>query len=150
MKEAVTWQIKRFSELSLDQLYQIMALRNEVFVVEQNCPYQDLDNKDQVAFHVCGYLKDKLVGYARLFDAGIYFKNPAIGRVIVSKDARNLKIGHDLMRNSIAAVSKYYGSDSITISAQVYLIKFYQQHGFVQVGDEYLEDGIPHVEMQRN
>ena len=150
MKESVKWQIKRFNELSLEQLYQIMALRNQVFVVEQNCPYQDLDNKDQVALHVCGFYNEKLVAYARLFDAGIYFKDPAIGRVIVSMEARKFKIGHDLMRNSIAAVAKYYSNDSITISAQVYLTKFYQQHGFLQVGDEYLEDGIPHIEMQRN
>ena len=150
MRESVDWQIKRFNELSLDQLYQIMALRNEVFVVEQNCPYQDLDNKDQVAVHVCGFYNEKLVAYSRLFDAGIYFKDPAIGRVIVSMDARSWKIGHDLMHNSIAAVAKIYGSDSITISAQVYLLKFYQQHGFVQVGEEYLEDDIPHIEMQRN
>lgn len=150
MKESVKWQIKRFNELSLEQLYQIMALRNQVFVVEQNCPYQDLDNKDQVALHVCGFYNEKLVAYARLFDAGIYFKDPAIGRVIVSMEARKFKIGHDLMRNSIAAVAKYYSRDSITISAQVYLTKFYQQHGFLQVGDEYLEDGIPHIEMQRN
>lgn len=150
MKESIDWQIKRFNELSLDQLYQIMSLRNEVFVVEQNCVYQDLDNKDQEALHVCGFLNDKLVAYARLFDAGVYFKDPAIGRVIVSMDARNLKIGHDLMKISIEAVAKFYGSESITISAQVYLLKFYQQHKFVAVGEEYLEDGIPHIEMQRN
>ena len=150
MKESIDWQIKRFNELSLDQLYQIMALRCEVFVVEQNCSYQDLDNKDQLALHVCGYNNEKLVAYARIFDAGIYFKDPAIGRVVVSMEARSFKIGHDLMRNSITAISEFYSNDSITISAQVYLLKFYQQHGFEQVGEEYLEDGIPHIEMQRN
>ena len=149
MKESLDWQIKRFNELSLEQLYQIMSLRNEVFIVEQNCVYQDLDGKDQLALHVCGFLNGKLVAYARLFEAGIYFENPAIGRVIVRNEARNLKMGHDLMKKSIAAVKDFYGSDSITISAQVYLINFYQQHGFVSVGEEYLEDGIPHVEMRR-
>ncbi len=149
MKESIDWQIKRFNELSLEHLYQIMSLRSEVFIVEQNCVYQDLDNKDQAALHVCGFYYDNLVAYARLFEAGKYFDNPAIGRVIVSAEARSLNIGHELMRNSIAAVAKFYGSDSITISAQVYLIKFYQQHGFVSVGEDYLEDGIPHVLMQR-
>lgn len=149
MRESIDWQIKRFKELSLDQLYQIMALRSEVFIVEQNCIYQDLDNKDQLALHVCGFYNDKLVAYARLFDAGVYFENPAIGRVIVSSDARSLGIGHDLMKKSIAAIEEFYKKKSITISAQVYLTKFYQQHGFISVGAEYLEDGIPHIEMKK-
>lgn len=150
MREAINWQIKRFNELSLEELYQIMSLRSEVFVVEQNCVYQDLDHKDQIALHVCGFYNDKLVSYSRLFDAGVYFENPAIGRVIVSKIARNFSIGHDLMKKSISVISEFYGSESITISAQVYLTKFYEQHGFILVGDEYLEDGIPHIEMQKN
>ena len=149
MKESINWQIKRFNELSLEQLYQIMSLRNEVFIVEQNCVYQDLDNKDQDAIHVCGFINDKIAAYSRLFSPGYYFEDAAIGRVLVAMEVRNLKIGHVLIEHSIAAISKLYRTSKITISAQVYLLKFYQQHGFVQVGEEYLEDGIPHVEMRR-
>ncbi len=149
MKESVIWQIKRFNELSLVQLYQIMSLRNQVFVVEQNCVYQDLDGKDQDAIHVCGFYNDKLIAYSRLFEPGYYFADAAIGRVLVAMEARKLKIAHILMEKSISAVLELFDTPSITISAQVYLLKFYQQHGFVQVGEEYLEDGIPHVEMRR-
>lgn len=139
----------RFNELSLEQLYQSIALRSEVFVVEQNCIYQDLDNKDQDAIHVCGFYKGKLVAYCRIFRPGYYFKDAAIGRVIVAKEARSFKIGHILMQKSIATILELFETSSITISAQVYLLKFYQSHGFVAVGEEYLEDGIPHMQMKR-
>lgn len=149
MRKSVKWQIMYFNDLSIDELYQVMALRSEVFVVEQNCVYQDLDNKDQEAVHVCGFLEGKLVAYARLFRPGFYFNDAAIGRVLVAIEARSFKIGHLLMQKSITAISDMFGTSSITISAQVYLLKFYQSHGFVAKGEEYLEDGIPHVEMQR-
>lgn len=150
MRESIDWQMLHFNELSLRQLYQIMTLRNEVFIVEQNCVYQDLDNKDEPAIHVCGFFNDKLVAYSRLFGPGYYFEDAAIGRVIVSESARHHSIGHDLMKKSITAISELFGTDCITISAQVYLLKFYQSHRFEVVGEEYLEDGIPHVEMKRN
>ena len=150
MKDSLNWQTMRFNELSLVQLYQIMSLRSAVFVVEQNCVYQDLDGKDQDAIHVCGFLNDKIVAYSRLFSPGYYFEDAAIGRVLVAMEARNYKLGHVLMEKSIAAVCTLFSTSKITISAQVYLLKFYQQHGFVQVGEEYLEDGIPHIEMQRD
>ena len=149
MRESIDWQILHFNELSLRQLYQIMALRSEVFVVEQNCIYQDFDNKDQDALHVCGFYKGKLVAYCRIFRPGYYFEDAAIGRVIVAKECRSFKIGHDLMQKSIATVLELFDTSSIMISAQIYLLKFYQSHGFIVVGEEYLEDGIPHVQMKR-
>jgi len=96
----IQWKIKRFEALSLQELYSALELRSEVFVVEQNCVYQDIDNKDQKAFHVLGYLHNELVAYARLFRAGDYFEQASIGRVVVSPKHRNKAFGHDLMKIS--------------------------------------------------
>lgn len=139
--------IKNFNELSLDELYEILQLRSEVFVVEQNCVYQDLDFKDQKALHIFGKKNDKIIAYTRIFKPGDYFKDASIGRVIVAKNERKFGYGHDLLRFSIACIEKKYHTSKITISAQVYLTKFYTTHGFKQVGEPYLEDGIPHIEM---
>tara|TARA_B110000503_G_scaffold140895_1_gene232987 strand:+ start:987 stop:1427 length:441 start_codon:yes stop_codon:yes gene_type:complete len=141
--------IKYFHELTIHELYQILQLRSEVFVVEQNCVYQDMDFKDQKSLHVFGYKNDKMVAYTRIFKSGNYFKNASIGRVIIASSARKYGFGHDLIKVSIAAVKTYFNEDEITISAQKHLKKFYESHQFTQVGEEYLEDGIPHIEMLR-
>ena len=142
--------VKEFYQLSLEELYRILQLRSEIFVVEQNCVYQDLDFKDQKALHVFGKKKDKIITYTRIFKPGDYFKEASIGRVVVEGKERKLGYGHDLMKASIYAIKIHFNVDKITISAQVYLKKFYESHGFKKVGEEYLEDGIPHNEMIKN
>jgi ElaA protein len=147
---AVKWQIKRFNELSLLELYYVLQLRSEVFVVEQNCVYQDIDGKDEKAIHLLGELNGILVAYARMFQPNDYFEQASIGRVIVKPSHRELKLGHELMYQAINAIKEKFKVTQITISAQLYLKKFYQSHGFVQTSEMYLEDDIPHIEMKRN
>ncbi len=141
---------KSFSELNTTELYAILQLRLEVFVVEQDCVYQDVDFKDQKALHVFGIKNDKIVAYTRIFKPGDYFDNASIGRVVVVVSERKYGFGHDIMNASIKAIKDHFKVDKITISAQKYLKKFYETHHFIQVGEEYLEDGIPHIRMDRN
>lgn len=142
--------IKTFQELTVDELYAILQLRSEIFVVEQNCVYQDIDYKDQNALHIMGYKHDGLVAYTRVFKPGYYFENASIGRVLVKKEERQFKYGYDIMEASISAVKDRYNETKIKISAQSHLKRFYNNLGFKQVGEEYLEDGIPHMGMLRN
>ena len=146
---ALQFKIKRFYELSTTELYSMLQLRAEVFIVEQNCVYQDIDGKDSKALHVLGESDGRIVAYARLFKPGDYFENASIGRVVVANDCRDRKWGHDLMREAIAAIQSHFGQNQITISAQQYLKNFYESHGFVQTSEMYLEDDIPHIEMKR-
>ena len=146
----ITFKIKRFNELSTLELYSLLQLRSEVFVVEQNCVYQDVDGKDDNAIHVLGFLDNELASYSRIFDKGIYFEEASIGRVVVSPKLRDKKLGHDLMQVSIAAVNEHFNENNITISAQEYLKKFYESHGFVQTSEMYLEDDIPHIQMKKS
>lgn len=141
------WKVLKFEELTLDELYDLMQLRSQIFVVEQDCVYLDQDGKDKKALHVLGYKGSKICAYARLFDKGEYFDACSIGRVIVAEEERRYAYGHALMSESIKAIKEYYGEDIIKISAQKYLKKFYEAHGFIQKGEEYLEDGIPHIGM---
>jgi ElaA protein len=145
----IQFKIKPFPELSTNELYEMLQLRSEVFVVEQNCVYQDIDGKDQKAIHVLGYSEGILVAYSRLFKPKDYFEYASIGRVIVKASHRDQKLGHELMRVSIDAITTLFQETKITISAQLYLQKFYESHGFVVVGESYLEDDIPHIEMKR-
>ena len=142
--------IKSFSELTTSELYQILQLRAEVFVVEQDCVYQDVDGKDQKSLHIFGIKNQQIVAYTRIFKPGDYFKNASIGRVVVVASERKYGFGNALMETSIGAIKNYFKVDQITISAQVYLKNFYESHGFLQVGNDYLEDGIPHIEMLKN
>lgn len=139
--------IKRFNELSTHELYAVLQLRAEVFVVEQDCVYQDLDNKDLDAYHVLGVLDTKIVAYARIFKPGDYFLESSIGRIVVKKEFRKFQYGYQLVQNSIQFIENNLQQNKILISAQSYLSKFYNSLGFTQVGEEYLEDGIPHIKM---
>lgn len=143
-------QVKYFNKLTTEELYKILQLRSEVFVVEQDCVYQDIDDKDQNALHVIGFKKNRVVAYTRIFKPGDYFKQASIGRVVVAEKERQHKYGYDIMESSIEVVKTYYNENSIKISAQCYLKKFYNNLGFKQVGEEYLEDGIPHIAMIKN
>lgn len=143
-------EVKKFQKLNLEELYQILRLRSAVFVVEQNCPYQDIDNKDQESLHLLYYVEDKFAGYTRLLPAGVSYAEVSIGRVITNPDHRGLGVGKKLMTASIEACYARFGHVPIRIGAQVYLLKFYQSLGFVAQGDVYDEDGIPHVEMLKS
>ena len=142
--------IKTFNELSPQDIYSILQLRSEVFVVEQNCVYQDIDDKDQYALHLLLKKNDYLIGYSRIFKGGDYFKEASIGRVLVKKKDRNNRYGSLLMELSIKAIKNHFKENKIKISAQTYLKKFYNELGFGSVGEEYLEDGIPHIAMLLN
>lgn len=142
--------IKSFSELTTSELYQILQLRSEVFVVEQDCVYQDIDFKDQKALHVLGFKNDTIIAYTRIFKPGYYFENSSIGRVVVKESERKFGYGHELIKVSIKAIETEFKVTEITISAQLYLKKFYESHGFIQIGETYLEDGIPHIRMDKN
>lgn len=142
--------IKSFSELSTTELYKILQLRSEVFVVEQDCVYQDIDYKDQKALHVIGIKNNKVVAYTRLFKPGDYFEFSSIGRVVVAEHEREHKYGYDIMNASIDAIENHYKETTIKISAQCYLKRFYNNLKFFEIGEEYLEDGIPHIAMLRN
>jgi ElaA protein len=144
----ITWNTKTFEELSTQELYQILRLRSEVFVVEQNCVYQDIDNKDQKALHLFGEFEGEIIAYSRLFQPGDYFEFSSIGRVIVAEKHRDKNYGHELINLSILAIKNQFNEDSITISAQLYLKKFYETHGFIATSETYLEDDIPHIEMK--
>lgn len=139
--------VKEFNQLNTSELYEILQLRAEVFVVEQNCVYQDIDGKDQKALHILGYIKEKLVAYTRCFQPGDYFKEAAIGRVVVKKSQRNFQLGHQIMEASIQVIQIHFNTYEIKISAQTYLKKFYNNLGFLETGKEYLEDEIPHIAM---
>ena len=138
---------KTFSELTTDELYALLQLRSEVFVVEQNCVYQDIDYKDQKAVHILGFKNEKLIGYTRIFKSGDYFNEASIGRVVIAKNERSFKYGHLIIQHSIEAVYQYFKETIIKISAQQHLKNFYETHQFVQVGEWYLEDDIPHIPM---
>ena len=146
----VTWTIKQFDELTLDELYNFLQLRNEVFIVEQNCVYKDPDGKDQSAWHLMALEDDKLVAYTRILPPGVSYSDPAIGRVVTSSSKRRSGLGRELMKRSIDVCEKLFGKISITLSAQVYLQNFYESLGFIVLGEEYLDDGIPHIKMTRS
>lgn len=143
----IEFKIKTFDKLTKVELYDLLQLRSEVFVVEQNCVYQDIDGKDDQALHVLGFKNQKLIAYTRIFKPGIYFKNASIGRVLVKQNQRKYGYGNDLMQKSIQAVLDFYHTINIEISAQTYLKEFYTNLGFKEIGEGYLEDGIPHIRM---
>ncbi|MFT6796226.1 MAG: ElaA protein [Maribacter sp.] len=142
--------VKTFKELNSMELYSILQLRAKVFVVEQNCVYQDLDGKDQNALHVIGTKRDKIVAYTRVFKAGFYYDVASIGRVVVAQEERRYGYGKVIMEASIQAVKEHLNEETIKISAQEYLKNFYYDLGFKEVGEGYLEDGIPHIAMIKN
>ena len=142
--------VKTFFQLSLEELYFILQLRSEVFVVEQDCVYQDVDSKDQIALHVIGKKEDTVIAYTRIFKPGDYFNEASIGRVVVSKNERHFKYGHQLMIASIKAIEDAFETKEIKLSAQKYLEDFYTNLGFKTIGESYLEDGIPHIAMVKN
>jgi ElaA protein len=150
MNTVSTWKIKHFKELSTWELYSILKLRLAVFSVEQNCPYQDADDKDQLSFHLTGFdAKGKLVAYARILPANVSYPEVSVGRVVTEKSVRGSGAGKELMERSLDFIKKEFGKVPVRIGAQCYLEKFYKGFGFVPEGEQYLEDNIPHIIMLR-
>ncbi|QDA61296.1 GNAT family N-acetyltransferase [Hymenobacter jejuensis] len=146
----LNWTSKSYNALALNELYSLLQLRSEVFVVEQNCAFQDIDGQDEAAYHLLGRTDDgQLAAYARLFDAGKCYEQVSIGRVVVSPAFRRFSFGRQLMNQAIAECEALFGPQPIKIGAQYYLRAFYQSLGFVQQGDIYLEDDIEHIYMLR-
>lgn len=145
----LNFKLKKYSQLTIQELYDILQLRSEVFVVEQNCVYQDIDGKDEKALHLFAYKNNVLVAYARLFGPGDYFEDASIGRVIIKESERKFGYGHQLMQAANDAVEVHFNTSKIHLSAQQYLINFYNAHGYQEVGEGYLEDGIPHIGMEK-
>ena len=142
---------KHFKELSTEELYNIIRLRLEVFSVEQNCPYQDADGKDQQSWHLMIYNDKELVGYSRILPKGVAYADYAsIGRVVTAKSVRMQGVGKLLMKESLEQAAKLFGKVPLKISAQAYLRKFYTSFGFIATGEEYIEDHIPHIGMVKN
>jgi len=139
--------IKEFSSLSTKELFEIYKLRSEVFVVEQNCAYQDVDDKDLSAIHVMMYDSEILVGYSRILPPSVSYKEPSIGRVVLKKEFRSKGLGKILMKQTINKTQELFRNQPIVISAQTYLLKFYSELSFNSIGDPYLEDDIPHIKM---
>jgi ElaA protein len=140
-------KIRTFEELNNKELYNIITLRETVFVVEQNCPYLDCDGKDFESLHMGIYAEDKLQAYVRLVPPGLSYDSWSIGRVVVSPEFRGLGLGKMVMQEAIEYLKNEKKAEKITISAQEYLLRFYNELGFHQVGEGYLEDDIPHVKM---
>ncbi len=145
----MNWQIKSYKDLSKEEFHDIIQLRIAVFVVEQNCPYQELDDKDRDAYHLFGQDDNgKIVAVARILPEGIsYEKDWSIGRVLILPEFRNRKSGYDLMEEAIRFIRKHAPEKQIRISAQAHLQSFYEKVGFTFTGRAYDEDGIPHIEM---
>ena len=147
--EDLIWKVKSFEELTTKELYGILKVRVDVFVVEQNCPYPDLDGYDQKAVHLWAEKNGEVLAYCRVFDKGIKYSETSIGRVLTNQKYRNLKLGKILIRFAINTIEARFRTSEIRISAQDYLLKFYSDFGFEDTGKKYLEDDIPHTEMIR-
>lgn len=143
----INWITKKFYELSLDELYRILQLREAVFILEQECTYTDLDNYDQKCLHLLGVIEGNIVAYARIFEPKLIHNEASFGRVLIEKKYRSFGIGHQLVSKLIEEINLKYKTDEIKIEAQAHLQNFYRQHGFISIGNEFLDAGIPHIHM---
>ena len=149
MEMKITWQLKEFKNLTPLEVYEILQLRSEVFVVEQNCVFLDADNKDQDSYHLQGRVDEKLVAYVRILPPGLAYEEPSIGRVVSSPTYRNRGAGIELMKKAIEETTILFGIQPIMIGAQLYLKRFYENLGFIKCSDIYMEDDIQHIKMIR-
>lgn len=143
------WKIKTFSELTTPELYEIIKARVNVFVVEQDCPYPDLDDNDQKAIHLWAENNGEVLAYCRIFDKGIKYPETSIGRVVTTENGRGTGLGKQLIKYALEIIENRLGTSEVRISAQDYLLRFYSDFGFQDTGKKYLEDNIPHTEMFR-
>ncbi len=143
----IVWKIKKFDEFTVPELYNVLKARIDVFVVEQNCPYPDLDNYDQKAVHIWAEENGEVLANCRIFDKRIKYSEASIGRVLTTEKARGKKLGKQLIQYALDAIEARFHTSEVRISAQDYLLKFYGEFGFKDTGKKYLEDDIPHTEM---
>lgn len=148
-EQTITWRQDSFEQLSTRQLFDIFRLRQQVFVLEQTCLYPDIDDTDLLALHVSGWVGDDLALYARVIPPEVTYPQASIGRIVTAPAFRGLGFGRTLVQQAIAALERTHGPQAIKIGAQSQLVNFYQRLGFVVVSEEYLEDGIPHIDMLR-
>lgn len=141
------WHLKTFSQLTADELYKILQVRVEVFVVEQACAYRELDDHDQTAFHLFAVEGEKMAGYARILPPGSTYNELSIGRVLVRKEFRGKGLATELMNRALNFVQENIKANCVKIQAQEYLLSFYRSFGFESVSEVYLDEGIPHVDM---
>jgi ElaA protein len=147
----IKWECKLFSDLTTEELYKIIQIRIEVFAVEQNVVYQDCDNKDFKSYHFMGTLNSQLLAYSRIIPPGIsYTEAASIGRVVTSPAVRGQSFGKKLFKKSLEQLYILFGQVPVIISAQAYLIKFYEAFSFIPQGNTYIEDSIPHISMIKN
>lgn len=146
----IHWQLVPFTQLTTQQLYQLLQLRVDVFVVEQTCPYPELDGKDCLpqVHHLLGYKEDELIACARLLPEGVSYPSVSIGRVATKQTHRGGGLGHQLIQQALAGCERLWPQSDIEIGAQEHLADFYAQHGFVATSAMYLEDDIPHIDMK--
>ena len=147
------WKCKTFDELTLQEFHNILQLRINVFIVEQNCPYSELDNKDKLAYHLFAFSEEKpqeIIAYSRIFKPGDYYQEAAFGRVAVHSKYRKQKLGYQLVKKTVEKIDILFNNPTIKIGAQIYLKEFYKYFNFKQIEEEYIEDGIPHISMIRN
>lgn len=145
----ILWKFKTFSQLTTEDLYKIIKARIDVFVVEQNCPYPDCDDTDQVALHLWAEQNGEVVCYCRIFPAGLKYAESSIGRVLTTEKGRGKNLGRQMMKYAVEAIENRLLTSQIRISAQDYLINFYKEFGFIPTEKKYLEDNLPHTEMYR-
>ncbi|PCH98025.1 MAG: GNAT family N-acetyltransferase [Gammaproteobacteria bacterium] len=144
----MSWQTKAFKDLTVDEYFEILYLRIEIFVVEQDCPYQEVDEKDRISFHLFGRAENgDVIAVTRILPQGVSYDEISVGRVALKKEYRGKGIADELMLETFKFIKSHFGEQPVRISAQQYLLNYYNKHGFRQVGDMYLEDDIPHVEM---
>lgn len=143
----MSWKLKPFNNLSVTELYHILKLRSEIFVVEQDCVYLDLDGYDDQCLHLWKEEDGKMLAYTRILPSGVYYPEASIGRVVVHADARGTDLGKELMRRSEEALYDLDEHGPIKLMAQSYLLNWYGSQGYRPEGEEFLEDGIPHTTM---
>lgn len=144
------WKVSTFDDLSKIELYNLLVLRQEVFIVEQNCPYQDADSKDFNSHHLMGFDENKqIIAYLRIVAPDISYQEVSFGRIVTDIDERGTGLGIELMKTGLQFTESIYGKVDVRISAQTYLVSFYEKFNFISTGNEYLEDNIPHTEMLR-
>jgi len=146
-ERAIIWKLKSFHDISVNELYDCLQLRQQVFIKEQNCAYVDNDDTDKLSFHLLGYMGGLMAAYARLIPPGALYSEPSIGRVVTSNSIRGKGVGKLLFEKSLEECEKMFGRQPVKIMAQSYLLKFYEGYGFSKQGNEFLEDGIPHYYM---
>ena len=146
----IKWELKAFSDLTLNQLYTIMSDRQAIFIVEQDCPFQDMDGLDSRSWHLTGAVNNRLVAYARIVFPGVRYPNPSIGRVLTTQQVRGQGVGRLLMKEAVRHCCRLYPGRKISLSAQIHLESFYEEFGFHRVSEPYDEDGIMHIDMEKN